>query len=104
MFTCNSPPHTLPPPSSLARLKLPGLDIPSCFQVLLDQYMEDLEASRQLYNKQRDNPPLQRNMPPVAGRISWIRQLYQHITSPVKVCMCVWHCIHYIQYIDESTI
>ena len=71
-----------PPPS----LKLPGMDIPGCFQTLLDQYMEDLEASRQQYNRQRDDPPLQRNMPPVAGRISWIRQLYQHITTPIKVC------------------
>jgi dynein heavy chain len=67
------------------RLKLPGLDIPGRFQMVLDQYMDELERSRSLYNQQKEGPPLARNMPPIAGRINWIRQLYQHITSPVKM-------------------
>ncbi|KAM7400305.1 hypothetical protein PAMA_004821 [Pampus argenteus] len=37
-----------------------------------------------LYDKQRDDPPLARNMPPVAGRIVWVRHLYSKIEEPIS--------------------
>lgn len=37
----------------------------------------------QLYQMHREDPPLARNMPPVAGRIVWVRQLYRRIEEPI---------------------
>jgi len=48
-------------------------------------YIKDLEAIQRNYNKNKENPPIPRDLPPIAGRIAWIRQFYQHITSPIQV-------------------
>ncbi|XP_026168780.1 dynein heavy chain 8, axonemal-like isoform X2 [Mastacembelus armatus] len=40
--------------------------------------------NRTLYNEQKYNHPLARNMPPVAGRIGWVRHLYQKIEEPMS--------------------
>uniref|UniRef100_A0A8C8RGD8 Dynein axonemal heavy chain 8 n=1 Tax=Pelusios castaneus TaxID=367368 RepID=A0A8C8RGD8_9SAUR len=37
----------------------------------------------QLYQVQKDDPPLARNMPPVAGKILWVRQLFRRISEPI---------------------
>ena len=44
----------------------------------------DLENIRKQYQKHKDNPPVPRNMPPVAGRIAWARQLYEVIDKPMQ--------------------
>ncbi|KAM4694178.1 LOW QUALITY PROTEIN: dynein axonemal heavy chain 8 [Discoglossus pictus] len=36
-----------------------------------------------LYQCYRDDPPLARNMPPVAGKILWSRQLFRRINEPI---------------------
>lgn len=38
----------------------------------------------QLYHSQKDDPPLARNMPPIAGKILWVRQLYRRISEPIN--------------------
>lgn len=38
----------------------------------------------QLYDLQRDDPSLARNMPPVAGRVGWVRHLYRKIEEPIS--------------------
>uniref|UniRef100_A0A8C8CZV8 AAA+ ATPase domain-containing protein n=1 Tax=Oncorhynchus tshawytscha TaxID=74940 RepID=A0A8C8CZV8_ONCTS len=47
--------------------------------------------SMQLYQIHREDPPLARNMPPIAGKVLWIRQLYRSIQEP----------IHYIEKNSE---
>ncbi|EPQ12399.1 Dynein heavy chain 8, axonemal [Myotis brandtii] len=37
-----------------------------------------------LYHSQKDDPPLARNMPPIAGKILWVRQLYRRISEPIN--------------------
>uniref|UniRef100_A0A8I3NLP8 Dynein axonemal heavy chain 8 n=1 Tax=Canis lupus familiaris TaxID=9615 RepID=A0A8I3NLP8_CANLF len=37
-----------------------------------------------LYYSQKDDPPLARNMPPIAGKILWVRQLYRRISEPIN--------------------
>lgn len=37
----------------------------------------------QLYQIHREDPPLARNMPPIAGKVLWIRQLYRSIQEPI---------------------
>ena len=45
-----------------------------------------LELSRveQIYEKFKHNPPIARNMPPVAGNIAWARHLLRKIEEPMK--------------------
>jgi len=40
---------------------------------------------RKIYEKNKEDPPLSRNLPPTAGRIIWARQLYQRISIPIKL-------------------
>uniref|UniRef100_A0A8V0ZHJ8 Dynein axonemal heavy chain 8 n=1 Tax=Gallus gallus TaxID=9031 RepID=A0A8V0ZHJ8_CHICK len=38
----------------------------------------------QIYQIHKDDPPLARNMPPVAGKILWVRQLFRRINEPIN--------------------
>ncbi|KAM6989324.1 dynein axonemal heavy chain 8-like [Tautogolabrus adspersus] len=35
------------------------------------------------YDRLKNDPPLAKNMPPVAGRIAWVRHLYKKIADPI---------------------
>lgn len=48
-------------------------------------YEREIENIRDSYNENRSDPPISRNIPPIAGRISWIRQLYKRIEIPMNV-------------------
>ncbi|NXF39619.1 DYH8 protein, partial [Nyctibius bracteatus] len=50
---------------------------------ILQHYVAELEAIKELYRSQKYDPPLARNMPPVAGRILWARQLFRRINEPI---------------------
>ena len=32
-----------------------------------------------------DDPPIDRNLPPIAGRINWNRQLFRRIEAPIRI-------------------
>ncbi|NXF53111.1 DYH8 protein, partial [Oceanites oceanicus] len=51
---------------------------------ILQHYVTELEATKKLYQIQKDDPPLARNMPPVAGKILWVRQLFRRINEPIN--------------------
>lgn len=40
---------------------------------------------RDRYNLDRENPLVAPLMPPVAGRITWIRHYYKRITDPMEI-------------------
>nr|XP_014354015.1 PREDICTED: dynein heavy chain 8, axonemal-like [Latimeria chalumnae] len=50
---------------------------------ILQHYVAELEATKKLYQANKEDPPLARNMPPVAGKIVWARQLFQKIHEPI---------------------
>uniref|UniRef100_A0A8C3TQI8 Dynein axonemal heavy chain 8 n=1 Tax=Catharus ustulatus TaxID=91951 RepID=A0A8C3TQI8_CATUS len=50
---------------------------------ILQHYAAELEATKKLYQTQKDDPPLARNMPPIAGRILWVRQLFRRVNEPI---------------------
>jgi dynein heavy chain len=52
--------------------------------VIFLTYGRELEEVVKLYEKQKQNPPLVRNLPPVAGNITWSRHLLQRIEEPMR--------------------
>ncbi|XP_040838895.1 dynein heavy chain 8, axonemal isoform X1 [Ochotona curzoniae] len=60
------------------------LEINHTIERILQCYVAELEATKKLYHSQKDDPPLARNMPPVAGKILWVRQLYRRISEPIN--------------------
>ena len=67
------------------RLRLPCLDIADRYRHIIMMYVKDLEFIQRVYNKNKENPPIPRDLPPIAGKIAWIRQLYRHISGPIQV-------------------
>lgn len=60
------------------------IDYNSQYSKLLQEYSRELETVRKLYEKNKTEPILSRNLPPISGRIAWSRQLYRRITTPIK--------------------
>ncbi|KAM6185105.1 dynein axonemal heavy chain 8 [Rhynchocyon petersi] len=60
------------------------LEINRTVERILQYYVAELEATKKLYHSQKDDPPLARNMPPIAGKILWVRQLYRRISEPIN--------------------
>lgn len=60
------------------------MDYNSQYSKLLQEYARELETVRKLYEKNKSEPTLPRNLPPISGRIAWARQLYRRITNPIK--------------------
>ena len=52
---------------------------------VLSMYARDLESVRKQYQKNKSEPLIARNLPPISGKIAWARQLYRKIESPMKV-------------------
>ena len=61
------------------------LDMNEKYMRVLMNYGKDLESIRKAYQKYKAEPLIPRNLPPVAGRIAWSRQLYRKIEHPMKV-------------------
>uniref|UniRef100_A0A2K5CY30 Dynein axonemal heavy chain 8 n=1 Tax=Aotus nancymaae TaxID=37293 RepID=A0A2K5CY30_AOTNA len=68
------------------KLKIPclQLEINHTIELILQYYVAELDAIKKLYHSQKDDPPLARNMPPIAGKILWVRQLYRRISEPIN--------------------
>ncbi|XP_072018853.1 LOW QUALITY PROTEIN: dynein axonemal heavy chain 5-like [Amphiura filiformis] len=60
------------------------LNLNDKYMKVLSNYSRDLETVRKLYQKGKDDPPVPRNFPPVAGKITWARQLYRKIDVPMR--------------------
>ncbi|XP_060805314.1 dynein axonemal heavy chain 8 [Amyelois transitella] len=65
-------------------LKLDCLYLEDQYYDLISMYTSEIEALRDRYNEERENPELPRNMPPVAGRVLWIRFYDQNIKAPMQ--------------------
>ena len=59
-------------------------DLDEKYMAIFQNYGQDLNTIQQIYEKQKNSPPLVRNAPPVAGSIMWSRQLLQRIEEPMK--------------------
>ena len=59
-------------------------DLDSKLNIIFQNYGTELEEVQQLYEQQKHEPPLPRNLPPVAGNIVWSRHLLKRIEEPMK--------------------
>ncbi|XP_060906983.1 dynein axonemal heavy chain 5 [Labrus mixtus] len=67
------------------RLGIPDLGIDEKYQRILQNYGRDIEMVSRIYMKQKLDPPMGRDLPPVSGRIMWARQLYSRIQGPMDL-------------------
>ena len=65
-------------------LPIPQADLDSKYTVIFHNYGLDLEAVQRLYERQKSQPPMLRNAPPVTGNILWAKQLLRRIEEPMK--------------------
>lgn len=59
-------------------------DLDSKLNIIFQNYGMELEQVQQLYEKEKHDPPIPRNLPPVAGNITWSRHLLKRIEEPMK--------------------
>ncbi|XP_078209820.1 dynein axonemal heavy chain 5-like isoform X2 [Callithrix jacchus] len=67
------------------RLNIPNLGIDDKYRLILENYGADIDTISKLYTKQKYDPPLARNQPPIAGKILWARQLFHRIRQPLQL-------------------
>ncbi|XP_067093621.1 dynein axonemal heavy chain 5 [Osmerus mordax] len=67
------------------RLDIPDLGVEERYQSILQNYGRDIEMVSRIYTRQKTDPPMGRDLPPVAGRILWARQLYRRIQGPMEL-------------------
>lgn len=67
------------------KLDLECLHLNERYLEALLMFQDEIEELRDRYNEERQNPLLPRNMPPISGRIMWIRQLYSRIEEPMNI-------------------
>jgi dynein heavy chain len=63
-------------------------DLESKFAVIFHNYGLELTQVQDQYEKFKATPPLVRNLPPVAGHITWSRHLYKRIEGPMRKFQC----------------
>ena len=59
-------------------------DLESKYMVIFHNYGLDLENVQKMYDRMRHSPPMVRNITPVAGCITWGRQLLRRIEFPMQ--------------------
>ncbi|KAB0798200.1 hypothetical protein PPYR_09193 [Photinus pyralis] len=67
------------------KLDLECLHLDERYLEALEMFQDEIEELRDHYNEERQKPDLPRNIPPVCGRIMWIRQLYSRMEEPMDV-------------------
>ncbi|XP_064640332.1 dynein axonemal heavy chain 5-like isoform X2 [Lineus longissimus] len=67
------------------RLALPNLGIHEKYARILSHYGRDIEMVSKIYQKNKSDPPVARDLPPIAGKIAWARQLYRRIQEPMEL-------------------
>ena len=68
------------------RLQLQSLktSIQDQYTKLLLQFGREIDHTSKVYQKHKNDPPIGRDLPPIAGRIAWARQLYRRIQEPME--------------------
>ncbi|CAH8644888.1 unnamed protein product [Schistosoma haematobium] len=66
------------------QIKCCQLELSAKYELVIKNYANELEMVRQLYEKQKNDPPIARNMTSIAGKMFWARHLYKQIEIPME--------------------
>jgi dynein heavy chain len=67
------------------KIKDIGLNLKEKYETVLKQFGRELEEVKRVYQSEKEDPSIGRNLPPLAGRIVWARQLFARIEGPMSV-------------------
>ena len=59
-------------------------DLDDKVAIIFASFGNELELVQAMYEEDKQNPPKPRNLPPVAGNITWCRHLLQRIEAPMR--------------------
>eukprot|EP00968_Pinguiococcus_pyrenoidosus_P001287 scaffold57_cov254-Pinguiococcus_pyrenoidosus.AAC.40 len=62
-----------------------GIKLDEVYQSIYSAYGGELERTLELYEQQKENPPIPRHIPIVAGNIMWARLLLDRIEAPMLI-------------------
>lgn len=66
-------------------MQIPNLGIDEKYQKIFHNYGHDIETVCKIYTRHKKDPPLARNLPPIAGKILWARHLFHRIKEPMEI-------------------
>ena len=71
----------------VCRLGLESLQetIQEKYERILLHFGRDIETIQKLYQRHRNDPPVAWDLPPIAGKIAWSRQMYRRIQEPMDL-------------------
>ncbi|RUS82390.1 hypothetical protein EGW08_009842 [Elysia chlorotica] len=64
-------------------LNLSFLDIEEGYMNILNIYSLELDHMMSIYERDKEDPAIPWNLPPMAGRIYWVRHMLNHIAEPL---------------------
>ncbi|XP_077982678.1 dynein axonemal heavy chain 5-like [Glandiceps talaboti] len=67
------------------RLNIGNLGIEEKYAIILQKYGKEIDNTSRNYQKNKNDPPVARDLPPIAGKIMWARQMYRRILEPMEV-------------------
>ena len=74
----------VPPPTSSGQSSFSlKQQISGRYKDILEQYVRELDSIKAKFNNLKERPPIYKNFPPVAGAISWARDLYHRAKRPI---------------------
>jgi len=74
----------VPPPTSSGQSSFSlKQQISGRYKDILEQYVRELDSIKAKFNNLKERPPIYKNYPPVAGAISWARDLYHRAKRPI---------------------
>ncbi|VDO55384.1 unnamed protein product [Schistosoma margrebowiei] len=65
------------------KLNLPNLGVDEAHLKSLHRFSQLIDHVGKEYSKFKASPPIGRDIPPIAGKISWAKELYRRIESPM---------------------
>ncbi|XP_038654809.1 dynein heavy chain 8, axonemal-like [Scyliorhinus canicula] len=77
--------HALQLLNRFQNLNIPTLEseIEVIVERIIQHYAGEIMFVHKHYQINKEDPPLARNMPPIAGKILWVRQLFRRIHEPI---------------------
>ncbi|XP_064651602.1 dynein axonemal heavy chain 8-like [Lineus longissimus] len=81
--------HSLKLLARFEKLKLKSLEhsLEEKYCMVFQHLGLEIEIIKKIYGKWKDDPPITRGYPPVAGKIAWARQLSRRVQEPMEIFM-----------------